>query len=207
MSEVRKDLELVDVEYSNDDKKVTFTFLDRERKEIREVHFNKQAYKDGKFVDDEEKAAKVDEWCEQFFGVSFDHLGVTIGSKHDVYVYEKFNSLFETAETIKFSADMYNQIFQTEVKSITVDDIAIRITYDIEGKTYESKMTFAKYMPAMKEWFVDPNKKIVQFKKFEEKFGVPVEKSDQLIGHPLMVECKKAFNSYYGDIKAFPKKK
>lgn len=207
MAELRNNLELVDVTYSNDKKKATFTFLDRERREIREVNFNRQAYKDGKFVDDEEKAEKVDGWCEEFFGTTFDKLADCIGQKHDVYVYEKFNSLFEASETIKFSSDMYGQIFQTEIKSIVVDDVAIRFTYDIDGKTYESKMTFAKYMPAMKEWFVDPNKKTAQFKKFEDKFGVPVEQADTLIGHTLMVEVKKAFDSYYGDMKAFPKKK
>lgn len=207
MAELRNNLELVDVTYSNDKKKATFTFLDRERREIREVNFNRQAYKDGKFVDDEEKAEKVDGWCEEFFGTTFDKLTDCIGQKHDVYVYEKFNSLFEASETIKFSSDMYGQIFQTEIKSIVVDDVAIRVTYDIDGKTYESKMTFAKYMPAMKEWFVDPNKKTAQFRKFEDKFGVPVEQADTLIGHALMVEVKKAFDSYYGDMKAFPKKK
>lgn len=207
MSEIRKNLELVDVSYSSDHKKAIFTFLDRERKEIREVNFNRQSYKDGQFVDDPDKADKVDAWCEEFFGTTFDNLESCIGQKHDIYVYEKFNSLFETVETIKFSPDMYGQIFQTEVKSINVDDIAIRITYDIEDKTYESKMTFAKYMKDMGEWFVDPIKKDAQFKKFEQKFGVPVSEKDTLIGHPLMVEVKKAFTSYYGDIKAFPKKK
>lgn len=207
MAEVRKNLELVDVDYTQDGKKVTFTFLDKERREIREVNFNRQAYKDGKFVDDDEKAEKVDGWCEEFFGTTFDNLESCIGQKHDVYVYEKFNSLFETSETVKFSADMLGQIFQTEIKDIKVDDVAIRVSYDIEGKTYESKMTFAKYMPAMQEWFVDPNQKAKKYKKFEEKFGVPVEEADQLIGHDLMVEVKKAFNSYYGDMKAFPKKK
>lgn len=207
MSELRKDLELVDVEYSNDDKKATFTFLDKERREIREVHFNKQSYKDGKFVDDPEKADKVEQWCEEFFGTSFDDLGRCIGTTHDVYIYERFNALWETAEVNKFTPDMVGSIYQTEISDITVDDVAIRVKYMIEGKMYESKMTFAKYMKSMNEWFVDPNKREAQFKKFEEKFGVPVSDKDKLIGHPLMVEVKKAFSSFYGDMKQFPKKK
>lgn len=207
MSDIRKDLELVDVNYTNDNKKVTFTFLDRERKEIREVHFNKQSYKDNKFVDDPEKAEKVDKWCEEYFGTTFDDLERCIGGKHDVYIYDRFNSLWESVETVKFTADMYGQIFQTELKEVEVDNVAIRMRYDIEGNTYESKMTFAEYMKNMGEWFVNPNKKAAQFKKFEQKFGVPVEQAQTLIGHPLMVEVKKAFQSYYGDIKAFPKKK
>lgn len=207
MSEVRKDLELVAVDYTNDNKKATFTFLDKERREIREVHFNRQSYKDGKFVDDPEKGEKVDKWCEEFFGTTYDDLNSCIGQKHDIYIYDRFNSLFETTEVTKFTEDMAGQIYQTQIKSIDVDDIAIRIAYDIDGKTYESKMTYAKYMKNMNEWFLDPNKKESQFKRFEAKFGVPVEKADTLIGHDLLVECKKAFSSYYGDIKAFPKKK
>lgn len=207
MSEMRKNLELVAVEYTNENKKATFTFLDKERKEIREVHFNRQGYKDGKFVDDPEKAEKVDEWCEEFFGTTFDKLSSCIGQKHDVYIYDRFNSLFETTEVTKFTADMVGQIYQTKIKAITVDDIAIRISYDIDGKTYESKMTFAKYMKDMKQWFLDPNKKVTQYQKFEDKFGVPVEKADTIVGHALLVEVKKAFSSFYGDIKAFPKKK
>ena len=53
-----------------------------------------------------------------------------------------------------------------------------------------------------------PIKKEAQFRKFEKKFHVPVERKDELIGHPLMVEVKSAFGTnFWGDIKAFPKAK
>ena len=69
-------------------------------------------------------------------------------------------------------------------------------------------MTFGTYFKATKEWYQDPVKKEQQYKRFEEKFHVPVENKDALIGHPLMVEVKSAFGSnYYGDIKKFPKGK
>ena len=206
--ELRKDLQLVSVEYENDNKKVVFTFLDAERKQVRVVNFNRQSYIDGKFQDDPEKAAKVDEWCDQYFQTSYFDLADCVGQKKDVYCYERFNSLWEVDTVEKFTADMVGQIYQTEVKEILVDDYFIKIRYDIEGKTYESKMGYGLFMKDSREWLQDPIKKESQFKRFEEKFHVPVDKKQELIGHPLMVEVKSAFGSnYYGDIKRFPNKK
>ena len=204
--ELRKGLELVSVEYENNDKKAVMTFLDAERKEVRIVNFNKQGYKDGKYVDDPEKAEKVNGWCYDLFGTPFESLADCIGQKKDVYVYDRFNSLFEVQQVDKFTKDMVGCILQTEIKEIIVDDYFIKIRYDYEGKTYESKQTFGKYMESMKQWFVDPQKKEREYQKFEDKYGVPVSEKDSLIGHPLMVEVKSAFGThYYGDIKKFPK--
>ena len=206
--ELRKDLQLVSVEYESDNKKVVLTFLDAERKQVRVVNFNRQSYVDGKFQDDPEKAANVDEWCDKYFQTSYFDLTDCIGQRKDVYCYERFNSLWEVDTVEKFTADMVGQIYQTEVKEILVDDYFIKIRYDIEGKTYESKMSFGVFMKETREWLQDPIKKESQFKRFEEKFHVPVDRKQELIGHPLMVEVKSAFGSnYYGDIKRFPNKK
>lgn len=203
--ELRKDLELVSVDYENGGKKAVMTFLDKERKQVRLVNFNRQTYADNKYVDDPEKAEKVDQWCDEYFGCSFDGLAECVGQRKDVYCYDTFNSLWETKQIKKFSADMVGQIFQTEVKEIVVDDFFIKIRYEIDGETYESKMTFGTYFKSTREWYQDPVKKEAQYRKFEEKFHVPVEQKDALIGHPLMVEVKSAFgNNYYGDIKKFP---
>ncbi len=206
--ELRKNLELVRVDYENGSKKAIMTFLDRERKEVRTVNFNRQSYSNGEYVDDPEKAEKVDNWCSDIFGTTFDKLTDCVGVQKDVYVYDRFNSLFEIDQVEKFTPDMKGQVYQTEVKEIKVDDYHIRIRYDIGGKTYESKQTFGDYVEAMKSWFVDPNKKAREYAKFQDKFGVPVEEADSLVGHALMVEVKVAFKKfYYGDIKAFPRKK
>ena len=206
--ELRKDLELVNVEYESNGKKAVMTFLDRERKQVRVVNFNKQIYADGKYIDDAEKSAKVDEWCSTYFQSSFSELPNCIGQKKDVYCYDKFNSLWETEQIEKFTADMEGQVYQTEVKEIILDDYFIKIRYEIDGKTYESKMTFGTYFKETKEWYQDPVKKEAQYKRFEEKYQVPVERREELIGHPLMVEVKSAFgNNYYGDIKKFPTRK
>ena len=203
--ELRKELKLVAVEYENNGKKAVMPFLDEERKQVRVVNFNKQVYQDNKFVDDEEKAKKIDEWCKTYFDTAFDKLETKIGCRKDVYCYEKFNSLWEVEQIEKFTADMVGQIYQTEVKEIVVDDYFIKIRYAIDGKTYESKMTFGIYMKDSKEWFQDPIKKESQYQKFLDKFHVTVENRAALIGHPLMVEVKSAFgNNFYGDIKKFP---
>lgn len=206
--EIRKNLTLVNVEYENDNKKAILTYLDEERKQIRTVNFNRQSYKDGKYVDDPAKAEKVDGWCQEYFKVGFGDLRTCIGRKHDIYAYERFNSLWEVEMVEKFSADMKGQIFQSEVKEIIVDDYFIKIRYVIDGKTYESKMSYGIFMKDSRSWYQDPIKKEAQFRKFEEKFHVPVERKDELVGHPLMVEVKSAFGTnFYGDIKAFPKAK
>ena len=205
--ELRKDLVLVSVDYESDGKKAVMTFLDEERKQIRVVNFNRQSYKDGKYIDDPAKAAKVDEWCKEFFNTSFENLTSCVGQRKDVYAYDRFNSLFEVQMVEKFTKDMKGQIFQSEVKEITVDDYFIKIHYMIDGKMYESKMSYGLFMQDSRTWYQDPIKKEAQYRKFEEKFHVPVERADELIGHPLMVEVKAAFGTnYYGDIKAFPKK-
>lgn len=206
--EIRKELELVNVEYESGNKKAVMTFLDRERHQVRVVNFNQQSYNNGKYVDDPKKAEAVEQWCQNYFQTSFDRLTDCVGQKKDIYCYERFNSLWEVDQIEKFTVDMVGQIYQTEVKEITVDDYFIKIRYEIEGKTYESKMTFGVYNKDLKEWFQDPQKKVMQYQKFEDKYHVPVERKDELIGHPLMVEVKAAFGTnYYGDIKKFPTKK
>lgn len=205
--EIRENLKLVNVEYENDGKKAVMTFLDAERREIRTVNFNKQSYSNGKYVDDPAKAEKVDAWCKEFFDTTFKKLPEQIGTTKTVYCYQNFNSLFEVDQIEKFTADMKDQIYQTECKEVVVDDNGIRIRYEIEGKTYESKMSWSTFYPEANQWFVDPQKKNKQIAKFEDKFGISIDNKDELVGKRLMVECKIAMGKYYyGDIKKFPKK-
>ena len=208
--ELLKDLELVAVDYENNGKKAVMTFLDKERAEVRRVNFNLQAYDSAKatYVDDAEKAAKVAEWCETYFGTTFENLGSQIGVKKDVYAYDNFNSLWEVDVTEKFSDSDVGEFFSTTISEITDDGNAVRIKFPYNGKTYESKMTYATYVEAMKAWFVDPQKKLDTYRKFKDKFQTNIEDKDSLIGHQINVEIKKAFNKYaYADIKKFPEKK
>ena len=206
--EFLEQLELVDVTF--EDKKAVLTFLDEDRGEIREVNFNKQSYDSdaNKFVDDEEKAAKVEEWCEEHFNLPFDRLAEAIGERKDIYAYDKFNSLFEVKQIAKFDKNMVGQILQVDITNVEDDGIKISIQFEYEGETYESKMTYADYLEAKKQWFVNPLKKKKQFEKFEDKFGITVDEKEKLIGETAMIEIKLAFGKFvYVEIKPFPKKK
>lgn len=201
-------LELMEVVYEDNNNKAVLTFLDRDAGEIREVNFNKKIYENDKYVENKEKAEKVEKWCKDIFDLTFDNLTKAIGEKHDIYAYDNFNSLFEVDIVEKFSKDMVGQIIDTEIKEIIIDDQAIKIRFDYEDKTYESRMGYAKYLEDIKTWFVDPQKKKKQYEKFIEKFGVPCEEKDSLIGQRIMVEVKIAFNKFvYNEIKPLPKKK
>ena len=202
MSNLRKDLELIEVNYANDKKKVVLTFLDIENGEVLEVNFNKQAYIDDQFVDDEEKENQVIEWCKEYFNTTFDKLPSKIGVKKDVYRYDRFNSLWEVMVVEKFTKDDEGKIIQTQIKAIEDDGKGIRIAFEHDGKEYESKMMYAEYVETLKKWFTNPQKKARQKAKFEKKFGVPVVEADTLIGKDIIVEVKLAFGKFpYAEIK------
>lgn len=206
--ELLEQLELVEVIF--EDKKAVLTFLDEERGEIREVNFNKQVYDqdNNKFVDNAEKAEKVENWCQEYFELAFDQLAQAIGEKRDVYAYDRFNSLFEVKMVTKFDKDMIGQIMEIEISNVLDDGVAVRIEFEHEGNTYESKMTYADYLETKKQWFTNPQKQKKQYDKFESKFGIPVEEKEKLIGQKAMIEIKLAFNKYvFVDIKPFPKAK
>ena len=106
--ELLEQLELVDVQFEDNNKKCVLVFLDENKGEIREVNFNQQSYDQGtkKFIDDPEKAAKVAEWCEEYFGLPFERLAEAIGERKDIHCYDNFNSLFEVKIPTKFDEDM-----------------------------------------------------------------------------------------------------
>lgn len=208
-NELLEQLELVDVIFE-DNKKCTLVFLHEERGEIREVNFNKQVYdKDTKkFVDDDEKAQKCEEWAQEYFGLEFDRLAEAIGERKDVYCYDNFNSLFEVQMVTKFEDDMLGQVFETEVTNAFDDGKKIAIQFEYEGNLYESKMQYADYVEARKEWFINPIKQKKQYDKFEDKFQMPVTEIENMIGKTVLVEVKKAMGKWiYSEIKPFKKPK
>jgi len=208
-NELLEQLELVDVIFE-DNKKCTLVFLHEERGEIREVNFNKQVYdKDTKkFVDDAENAQKCEEWAQEYFGLEFDRLAEAIGERKDVYCYDNFNSLFEVQMVTKFDEDMLGQVFETEVTNAFDDGKKIAIHFEYEGNLYESKMQYADYVEARKEWFINPIKQKKQYDKFEDKFQMPITEIENMIGKTVLVEVKKAMGKYiYSEIKPFKKAK
>lgn len=208
--ELLEKLELVDVQFEDGNQKAVLVFLDESRGEIREVNFNRQDYDQDskKFVESPEKAAKVDEWCKEYFDLPFDRLAEAIGERKDIFCYDRFNSLFEVQMIEKFDEDMLGQIFETEVIKAIDDGKKLSIQFEYEGKLYESKMQYADYLDARQEWFVNPQKQKKQFDKFKEKFDIDVENISDLVGKTVMCEVKKAMGKYiYTEIKPFKKKK
>jgi hypothetical protein len=202
-------LPLDDVVYSDTKMKATLIFLDVERGEIREVNFNKEKWDDeaSSFVYDEEKEAKVEEWCEKYFGKTFDTLHEAIGTELDLYGYPTFNSLWESEIIEKFTKDEVGQLYQCEITDITVDNIGIHIKFKYNDAIYKSKMGYSDYREELEKWFIDRQKERKQLAKFENKFHVPVDKCEELIGETIMVEVKLAFGKFvYADIKPLPKK-
>ena len=201
-------LELVDVTY--EDKQAILTFLDEEKGEIREVKLNKQVFDSNtnKFIDDDEKAEKVEKIAQEHFGLSFDHLSQAIGERRDIFAYDRFNSLYEVDIISKFDKDMVGQIMEVEVSDVVDDGKAIFIKFQYEGDTYASKMQYADYLENKKQWFINPIKQRKQYDKFFDKYQLSIEDKDQLVGQKVMIEIKLAFGSFvYVEIKPFPKKK
>lgn len=203
-----ENLELVDVVI--EEGKAELTFLDEINSEIRKVNINKKKFDADKkkWLEDSEKAVTAENKAQEYFGVSFDELEQAIGQHHDIYAYEKFNSLNEVKMTEKFSTDDEGLIFQTEITKVYEDNVGIHVEFEYEGTTYESKMTYSDYLEAKKMFMVDPIKKAKKYEQFEKKFNVPVERKDELIGQNITVEVKVAFNKFaYAEIKNIPNRK
>ena len=168
--ELLEQLELVNVEFE-EMKKATLVFLDEQKGEIREVNYNKQKYDETtkKYIDNEEQAAKVEEWCEEHFGLTFDRLAEAIGERRDVYCYDNFNSLHPVKMITKFEEDMVGQLFEVEVLHAEDDGKKISIQFEYEDNLYESKMQYADYLESKKEWFPNPIKRKRQYNRSSKK--------------------------------------
>ncbi|UFA56461.1 hypothetical protein [Staphylococcus aureus] len=201
-TEIRKSLPLEEVEYNEGT--ATLTFLDKEQGQILQVKLHSKIFdKDTKKrIDDAEQAERAEKNAQEYFGVAFDDLNKAVGQEHDIYVYDRFCSLWEVDVVEKLNKDMEGEIFQTTIEEVKDDGRGIRIRFKYDGKTYESKMMYSDYKESLGQWFVNPNKQNTQYSKFADKFGVSIEESDEITGKEIMVEVKVAFGKHaYADIK------
>lgn len=205
--EILKNLPIADVQIENG--KATVTFLEQDKGQIRECNYSLKVFNEetGKFESSPEKEEKVRAKVEALYGVPFDQLGQAIGQTHDVYAYDKFNSLEEVTVVAKFDKDMVGQIIQVDVASVEADEVGLHIKFEYEGETYQSNMNYATYMENTGEWFQNPQKRKKQEAKFESKFGISVENKEELVGKAIMAEVKDFNGNVWIEIKAFPKKK
>ena len=206
-----ENLELVNVEIENN--KAELTFLDETAGEIRMVNLNKNKFDESKnkWVEDDEKAEAIEKKAQKYFGLDFDELEKAIGQQHDIYAYEKFNSLNEIEMTQKFDLEEVGLIFQADITKVFEDNVGIHIQISYEGETYESQMKYSTYLEAKKTFLIDPIKKVKQHERFEDKFKVSIDNKDELIGTTITAEVKEwGFRGKSGtfiDIKKIPKRK
>ena len=154
-----------------------------------------------------EKAEKVEEWCQEYFGCDFNSLTNCIGVRKDIYDYDTYCSLWETSSTDKFTEDELGLIDEAVIKEIKLDDVGIKIHIEYEGKIYENKMVYAKWVDGMKKFFVNPQEKTKKMEQFKNKFGVSIDNKEELIGKTVMFEVKKAGGKFiWVDIKPLVKK-
>lgn len=192
------------VSVSNENDKITFIFLDTKAGEIHNVVWRKQRFnrQTQEYEDDPAKMEKLREWSDKYFGLELENITDAVGSKMDIYAYDTFDSLWECDKRFDPKKDV-NQIINTEIRSIDLTNEGIVIHYQWNGDTYASNMKFTESFDGV--FYPNPQKRARQLRKFEEKFGVPIEEKDTLIGQQIMVEVKKIGQFAYGDIKALPK--
>ncbi len=185
---------LVDV--TEIDGKINLLFLANDR--VYEVGWNKKAYDStlGQFIESEQKEAQVEEWAQNYFKCSVDNLKDAIGTVCPIYSYDTYCSLWESQ--VKFTKDDNRKNEVTTIDEIDVTEDAIYIYYKFDGQKHRSRMGYSTKVG--NEFYQNPIKKKKQFANFQDKYGVPVEEKDKLIGKKIKVTVKKAFNSYYGDI-------
>lgn len=209
MAVIKKEqLDLVQVEYEDGGQKAILSFMDMEAGELFPVNFNRRDYDEStrKYIDSEEKAAKVDEWCEEYFGTSFDKLAEKVGEKRDVYVADGFNALWEPDVITKHEKEEAGMMIETVIEDVFDDGNAIIIRFlDDDGNMRQSKMNYSEFFEVNRTWVVDVQKKRKQHKKFQEKFGVSIDDKEgleNLKGLKIFVEIKLAFGKYpYAEIK------
>ncbi len=106
---------------------------------------------------------------------------------------------------IKSTVDDVGKILSGEIIEVALLEEGIRIYVEVDGKTYRNNMGFIKRVGDT--YFIDPLKKVKQLVKFEDKFGVPADQGETLVGRSVMFEIKRLgyTNTTYIDIKQFPK--
>lgn len=186
--------ELVNVEEK--DGKITLTFLANER--VYDINWNKKAYDSAlnDYVESEIKEQQVENWSQEYFGVPTKDLPTVLGATLPIYSYDTYASLWESQ--VKFTKEDKGKKENTVIDDIQITEDAILIFYTFEGQKHRSRMGFSTKVG--NNFYLNPIQQRKQFKNFEQKFGVPVEDKDTLVGKKIQVTVKQAFSHYYGDV-------
>lgn len=211
--EIKKNLELVDVKKNESHTTAELMFFDDESQKVYVVKFSRQKWNKTtqQFEDDEEKAKKTDEHLMKEFGVDFNDLTKAIGQKHDVYVYAErenpFCSLWESTNLEKVNEEFFKKYrggVDTKIESIEDTGERIRLIFTVDGNKYGSSNGSGGFKLRYGEWIDQANKFIPNalmekkaFNNFNEIFGIPFDKKDDLIGKTINIFPMKAGKNYY----------
>lgn len=193
--EILKDLELVDVIESED--RYSLNFLEPTYQEIHEVIWNKKSYdrENQEWIDSPDQLVKIANYSKEYLGFDLSEIQKAVGQKHDIYSYETYESLWETDRRF-YKEDVSDKLRTGIIKSIerTLDGITIRFSYD--GGTYRSNMKF------LKDGRRDAQKRKKQLRVFEDKFGVPIDKKDELIGSKVIFKVKDFRGNIFASVES-----
>lgn len=210
---IKQNLELIEIKRSDKNTNADLIFLDIETNKTYSVHMNRQKWNKStlQFEDNEEKAAKVDEWLMEELGIMFNNLEEAIGQVHDIYVYEDkerpFNSLFEVNEISKIDELFYKKYrggIETTIENIEDTGDRIRIIFKVDGTRYSSsistnkdKLRYGDWINSKSQFYPNALLEKKAFENFKKIFNIPFERKDELIGHKIKVFPAQAGRNYY----------
>lgn len=195
--ELFEQAEIKKVENNSD--RVTFTCLKKDIGKVVDVVWRKGDYDSvlQEVVPNDAKTEQVNEWCKQYFDLDLMTINKAVGRKIDVYVYDTFASFWES--DTKFTLEDVGKEFDTEILDIKEEPERILVQYMWNGNKYHTKYSFTQKVGT--DFFVNPQKQRRQEKRFEELFGLPLDRKDELIGLPITVKVCGAFKKFaYGEI-------
>lgn len=204
-----ENLELVEVERNEKDTNLTLLLLDNEAGFIYPVKFNKQKWNNEvkKFEDNPEQLKWVNEKLNEYLGFDWDNAEKAIGKEFDVYVYEKFNSLWKSEQLAKPDEELEKKIrsgYKTKILDVKETNKAFEIIVEIEGNKYSVSNTcdnkglkISDWINSRNAYFKNPSKYAEAKNNFEKEFGVPVEEKEKIIGREVTIFPARAGKTVY----------
>lgn len=201
--------DLILEEILEDENEITLVFVDSDKSEVHDIKWRKKRWDKTKkvFVEDENQLKNTERLCEKFLGLPLSDIQDAEGQAHTVYQYDTYESLEES--DAKFDVDMVGELIQTKIESIHEEDnFGIIIRYqnpNDDNRVYRTNMKWTEWRG--NKYMVKPLLRSKRYRQFEDKFGVPFDEKDKLIGKDIKVLVKEIGGNAFGDILPFPKKK
>lgn len=201
---LREGLTLINVERDEATGKAKLDFFDEENVYVYSVNISSKKYESdqnkgvGAWVDDEEKMAKTEEFCNEYLNCNFANIEEKKGEKFNVYVYDEFASLKPTLFLKRFDLEDKGKMIKVKIAEFAEDTKGIHVRVIYKNEIYEKCFTFGSFIEHMDKFVVNPIMKKKQIKKFEDTFKITYgdeEAMNNLIGSEVFAEIKVAFGT------------